>query len=76
MNTIEILNKLHDFVSKPILLIAFVVLVLSFAVSSLVLVYHWRRYAIDKAAIVTAQSIFFLGGLLILLIGLVSIILY
>ena len=76
MNAIDILGKLHDFISKPILFLIFAVLVIVFGVSSFILTFHWNKYAIDKTAIITAQSIFFLGGALILLFAFISVILY
>ena len=76
MNTIEVLGKLHDFISQPILFAVFGLLCIVFGVVSFVLMFHWNRYAIDKEAIVNAQSIFFLGGVLILMLAFFSIILY
>jgi hypothetical protein len=76
MNTIEVLEKLHNFISQPILFAIFVLMVIIFGVSGFVLLFHWNRYAVDKSMIVTAQTVYFLGGALILLIGFVSVILY
>ncbi|HAO64722.1 TPA: hypothetical protein DCQ44_01940 [Candidatus Taylorbacteria bacterium] len=76
MNTTEVLGRLHDFISKPILFVIFGILCVAFGLVSFILLFHWDRYAIDKSAIVKAQSIFFLGGAAILLIAFISVILY
>ena len=76
MNAIEVLGKLHNFISQPILFGVFGLICIFFGISSFVLLFHWNKYAIDKSAIVTAQAIYFLGGALILLIGFLSVILY
>lgn len=76
MNITEVLGKLHDFISQPVLFVLFGLICIVFGVSSFVLMFHWNRYAIDKSAIVTAQSVFFLGGVLIILIAFLSVILY
>jgi hypothetical protein len=76
MNTTEVLGKLHDFISQPILFAVFGLICIVFGISSFILLFHWDRYAIDKSMIVTARAIYFLGGALILLIGLISVILY
>jgi UPF0716 family protein affecting phage T7 exclusion len=76
MNMVEVLNRLHDFISQPILFAIFGLLCIIFGVSSFVLLFHWNRYAIDKSVIISAQAIYFLGGVLLLLIGFISVILY
>lgn len=76
MTTIEVLGKLHDFISQPVLFAVFGVMCIIFGISSFVLLFHWNKYAIDKSAIVTAQSIYFLGGAMILLVAFISILLY
>lgn len=76
MNTIEVLGKLHDFISKPVLFAAFGVICVILGVAGWILLFHWNRYAIDRTTIITAESIFFIGVALILLIGFISILLY
>jgi hypothetical protein len=76
MNTIDVLGRLHDFISQPILFAIFGVLCIIFGVSSFVLMFHWNRYAIDKSVIVTTQAIYFIGGAFIILLGFISVILY
>lgn len=76
MNMIDVFGKLHDFISTPILFAIFGLVCIFFGVSSLVLLFHWNKYAVDKTVVITAQSIFFLGGFFILLIGFISILLY
>ena len=76
MNSTEILGNLHSFISKPILFAVFGVLCLVFAIVSLVLLFHWDKYALDKTTIITAQAIFFIGGAFILLIAFLSVLLY
>ena len=76
MNITEVLGKLHDFISQPILFALFGVFLIIFGVSSWVLLFHWDKYAIDKSSIITARTIYFLGGALILFIGFISVVLY
>lgn len=76
MNTTEVLGKLHDFISQPILFGFLGLLCIIFGISSFVLMFHWNRYAIDKSMIITAQAIYFLGGAFIILLGFISVILY
>jgi hypothetical protein len=76
MNTVEVLWKLHDFISKPILFVILGLLCVVFGVASWVLLFHWNHYAIDKSAIVTAQAVYFLGGALIILVTFISVFLY
>ena len=75
-NATEIINRLPAVVSQPILLIGLGLLCIVFCLTSFVLVYHWNHYSIDRSSIVSAQAVYFLGGLLILLIAIVSVILY
>lgn len=76
MDTIEVLGKLHDLISRPILFAVFGVMCVILGVAGWVLLFHWNRYAIDKQAVITAEGIFFIGVALILLIGFISILLY
>ena len=76
MNIAEVLGNLHSFISRPILFAILGILCIAFGVSSLVLLFHWDRYAIDKSIIIMAQAIFFIGGAAILLIGFISVVLY
>lgn len=75
-STIDFFGRLHDFISQPILFAVFGLLCVVFGLSSLVLLFHWDRYAIDRLKIVTAQVIYFFGGAFILLIAFISAILY
>jgi len=75
-NLPAILEKLHSFISAPILFALIGLLCIVFALASWVLVFHWNKYAIDKSDILAAQLIYFLGGLLIIFIAMISAILY
>ena len=76
MNSTEVLGQLHDFISKPILFAVFGIICIIFGVTSLVLTFHWNRYAIDKSTIRTVQAIYFLGGAFIIFLSFLSVILY
>jgi hypothetical protein len=76
MNTIEVLGKLHDFISQPVLFVVFGLMCVVFGISSFVLLFHWDRYAVDNSMVASARAVYFLGGALILMIGFVSIILF
>jgi hypothetical protein len=76
MNAIEIFSKLHDIVPQSVLFSIFGLMCIIFGVSSFVLIFHWNRYAMDRAAIFMAQAVYFLGGLLILFIGFASVVSY
>lgn len=76
MNVTDVLGKLHDFISHPILFVIFGLLCIIFGISSFVLLFHWSRYAIDKSAIRIVRAVYFLGGFFILLVGFISVILY
>jgi hypothetical protein len=76
MNTVDVLGKLHDSISQPVLFAIFGILCIIFGISSFVLIFHWNRYAIDKSMIITAQAVYFLGGALIILVGFLSVVLY
>ena len=76
LNMTLVLEKLHSFISQPALFVGLGLLCIVFGVASFVLTFHWNKYAIDKSTIVTAQTIYFLGGVLIILIAFISVILY
>ncbi len=76
INVTQLLEKLNHFVSRPILFALLGILCVIFGVASFVLMFHWNKYAVDKSTIVTAQAIYFLGGVLIMIVALVSVILY
>jgi hypothetical protein len=76
MNAVDVLGKLHNFISQPVLFAVFGLMCIVFGISSFVLMFHWSRYAIDKSVIVTAQAVYFLGGALVILIGFLSVVLY
>ena len=71
-----ILEKLHSFISPAFLFVVLGLLCIFFGIASFVLMFHWNRYAIDKSSIVSAEAIYFLGGILIMIIGFVSVLLF
>ena len=71
-----VFDKLFSFVSKPALFGALGLLLVVFVLSSIVLTFHWDKYAIDKSDISTARKIYFLGAALIILVAVVSVILF
>lgn len=76
IDMIDVLGKLHDFISKPILFALLGIMCVVFGLASLVLTFHWNKYSIDKSLIIKAQAIYFIGGAFIIFIALISIILY
>ena len=76
LNLVQVFEKVHVFISQPVLFVVLGLLCVVFGLASFVLVFHWSKYAIDKSAILTAQAVYFLGGVMIIIVAFVATILY
>lgn len=76
MKSMELGDKLLDFVSPVVLWITFIFVILFFAALSTVLLYHWRNYNIDNKKEKAIKKLYFSVSALFIFIMFLSAVAY
>ncbi len=68
--------KVHQFFSQGALLAILGLVAIVWSIGSLILVYHWNNYALEKRDVIVLEIIYFIGSFLILTLAVSGVITY